>query len=439
MMPSAKFIIATEVNLTPDQTQSLSLLYQPIMGVDAFSLYFLFLSLSKNMTYTHHLLLQITGGDMKKFILNRHQLEGVGLVDVYESEELMTYVVKKPLNIEQFFNDAIMRAFLSVKIGVADFNFLKQSLTTTITLDIDQKKTKRFDEVYDVRVLNNNVQPFEKSNEATTVGIEIAEIFNAEYLLSVFTKKAIPITNITPRNVEIINELAFLYKFDIHELAYFVFDAMTPAGIIDEVKLKHLARRQFQIMNKGDQVKIVVKDETFIDGLEVSKDESSDGIMSFLEQSPIEFLRFKSGGLPPVPADVRLVEWLFVDQSMPAGVVNVLVDYVLNYTDGQLPKQLVEKIAGQWQRQGIKTTEAAMKKVETTITKGIDYKKNQENPKAITKAQQMKKATRIEPIPDWLEKSQSVEMTDEEKNASLKRIEEMKKMMTGGVGDAEIK
>ena len=56
-----------------------------------------------------------------------------------------------------------------------------------------------------------------------------------------------------------------------------------------------------------------------------------------------------------------------VDQQMAPGVVNVLIDYVLNISDGRLPKQLVEKIAGEWQRKEINTTEKAMVQVKTML------------------------------------------------------------------------
>ena len=38
-----------------------------------------------------------------------------------------------------------------------------------------------------------------------------------------------------------------------------------------------------------------------------------------LSQNPLNFLRFKQHQKEPVPADRQLVEWLVVDQQMPAG------------------------------------------------------------------------------------------------------------------------
>ena len=57
---------------------------------------------------------------------------------------------------------------------------------------------------------------------------------------------------------------------------------------------------------------------------------------------------------------------------MPSGVVNVLIDYVLNISDGRLPKQLVEKIAGEWQRKEIDNTEKAIAQVKSTLRNLMD-------------------------------------------------------------------
>jgi replication initiation and membrane attachment protein len=174
---------------------------------------------------------------------------------------------------------------------------------------------------------------------------------------------------------------------------------------------------------------VVIKKENDDIKSEATPD-SEERIISFLEQNPIDFLSYKAGGKPPVPADMRLVEWLFVDQRMPAGVVNVLVDYVLMYTDGKLPKPLVEKIAGEWQRQKVETTKAAMEKVRKSLNKRKDY--DAEKQKPIAARRNYKNATRVEPIPDWLNQKAPVDVaTDSD------RAEEVRRKLFGGEIDAK--
>jgi len=436
MKPNFNFKVLSDAFGTPVNLQSLTLLYQPIIGTDAFSLYFLFLSLPVDTLQRHHLLLQIMDGSMDDLVKTRHRLEAVGLLDVYESDELVTYILKQPLSVKQFFDDAIMRAFLYVKIGARDFNALKNMLIIEKSSFIGDKSTKRFDEVFDVRALSRIQQNIQFDNEISKKdqGIEVSAVFEPTVLASILLKKGISQEIISSELLRVLNEFAFLYKFDVHELARLVFDALIPDGSVDFVRMKSLARTQFQLMNKGTPVQVIVKDEDAEN--EISKTKAPEqGIIAFLEQSPVDFLKFKSGGKPPVPADVKLVEWLYVDQGMPAGVVNVLVDYVLNYTDGNLPKQLVEKITGQWQRQGVNTTQAAMDKVMKSLTKSSDYQKEKQKPIA-SQVRNLKNATRVEPIPKWLGKVNNENIVDDV--AAKERIEQMKReMLEGGVGNAE--
>ncbi|MCL1990056.1 MAG: DnaD domain protein [Defluviitaleaceae bacterium] len=436
--PHFKFKVASDVFLSPSDLQTLTLLYQPIMGVHAFSLYLTLLTMPKKTAHRHHLLLQIFDEKMSNFLETRNRLEAVGLLDVYEAADVVNYVLKQPLSIRQFFGDAIMRAFLYVKLGAQDFNGLKQMLVTNLAVPAGERVTKRFDDVFDVRPLSRIEpnMPFERDRKPSEQGIELAIAFDATMLRTILVQKGISQEILTPDTMKILNEFAFLYKFDVHELARLVFDGLLPDGSLDVTKIKALARTQFQLINKGEHLKVTLK-ESKVEHEKATSGQPENGIIPFLEQSPVAFLRFKSGGKPPVPADVKLVEWLYIDQGLPAGVVNVLVDYVLDYTDGSLPKQMIEKIAGQWQRQGINTTQAAMDKVIRTLRKSNQYQKEKQRPIGISQAQHIQKATRVEPIPEWL--GQTIDQSQQTATdaAAKGRIEQMRHAFINGGGESE--
>ena len=429
--PNLKFKILGDVLLSLNDLQSLTLLYQPIIGVDAFSLYTLFLSLPMGSLQRHDLLLQIMSCKMDHLIESRYRLEAAGLLDVYQSDGLVTYFLKRPLSVKQFLGDAIMRAFLYIKIGIQEFNALKNMLITDVDVINGDKVTKRFDEVFDVRTLSRIDPNLQINNDVRTTGqgIELATVFDSSMLISILGQKGISREIVSLDLLRILNEFAFLYKFDVHELARLVFDALTPDGGVDFAKMKLLARTQFQLMNKGENVQVVVKEEQ-VPTKQAAASESTEKerIVMFLEQNPIDFLRFKAGGKPPVPADIKLVEWLYTQQGMPAGVINVMIDYVLNYTDGNLPKQLIEKIAGQWQRQGIHTTQAAMEKVAKSLTKSSERQLDKQKPHA-QQASNLKHLTRVEPIPEWLLNNKASNDDCVDDLAAKARIEQMKKAM----------
>ena len=432
MKPNFNFQVLGDVFLRPNDLQSLTFLYQPIIGVDAFSLYHLLAGLPNGIEKKHHLLLQVTGGSMDSLLEARHKLEAAGLVEVYETEDKVSYLLKQPLTVKQFFSEAIMRAFLYVQIGAQDFNALKNMLLPDSNLETSfgTKSTKRFDEVFDIRTLTHAPADlrFTINSPQMEAGIEVAAMFDVPFLHNVLVTKGISQEIITPALVKMLNEFAFLYKFDVHELARLVFDAMVPDGTVDTIKMKKLARTQFQLMNKGSQLAVVAKNDPLQDDVTPIGGSEKEKILSFLEQSPTLFLQFKSGGKTPVPADLRLVEWMHIDQGLPAGVVNVLVDYVLDYTDGKLPKALVETIVGQWQRLGVDSTAKAMNQVATVLKKSNDYQKDKAKPQ-LAKVN-MKRATRVEPIPEWLADANSAVGTTDDEAAKL-RIEQMKLAMKG--------
>ena len=430
MKPNFSFNVLGDVFLRPTELQSLTFLYQPIIGVDAFSLYHLLAGLPVGKPEKHHLLLQMTGGNMDGLLAARHRLEASGLLEVFETEEQITYLLQQPLTVKQFFGDAIMRAFLYVQIGAQDFNALKNMLVPKIPVETDfgDRVTKRFDEVFDIRALTHAPADlrFTTSSPQMEAGIEIATMFDVSFLQNIFVKKGISAEIITPGLVKMLNEFAFLYKFDVHELARLVFDAMVPDGTVDTTRMKQLARTQFQLMNKGNNLTVVAKSDQVQDDIAPVGGSEKEKILSFLEQSPIDFLQFKSGGKTPGPGDLRLIEWMHIDQGMPAGVVNVLVDYVLDYADGKLPKALVETIVGQWQRLGVDSTAKAMNQVATVLRKSNDYQKEKTKTQ-LTKVN-MKRATRVEPIPEWIAGVNSVDNKTDDEAAKL-RIEQMKLAM----------
>ena len=80
-----------------------------------------------------------------------------------------------------------------------------------------------------------------------------------------------------------------------------------------------------------------------------------------------------------------------VDFNMNPGVVNVLLDYILNVNEKKLTRGLVETLAGEWQRLGIETVEEAMNVAEK------EFKKRNKKSTKVVEKKDMK-------APDWFDK-----------------------------------
>ena len=149
--------------ITSEEIQILTLLYQPIIGPQAVSLYMTLNTLAsrkRETPLTHHIVLQLLNISIEEFEQLRHKLEAVGLVQVYLTEEQqnLTYVLKKPMQAKSFFRDGIINVFLNLKVGNTDYQSLKQFFVEDVTIPKGQNVSKPFNEIFDTTVLLRNTQ-----------------------------------------------------------------------------------------------------------------------------------------------------------------------------------------------------------------------------------------------------------------------------------------
>ena len=432
LKPNVRFKLHNQVFLAPEDLKTLTLLYQPLLGVGGVSLFLTLNGFTSGEAYEHHMLLQIFDLEMKQVLQSRHHLEAVGLMEVYEQKDGYVYELRRPLSAVDFFNDGLLNAFLYLKVGSQDYARIKGMFFVQKPEASGEKVSKKFNEMFDTGRLVTSSALKEISGVAKESKSEpkLKSALNLEFLMSLLRQKGFDEQVLSPKLLELLNEMAFLYKLDAHELARVVFDAMDASGSVDFDKIKYYSRNHFRVMLETNQADNHFRDVNEHHSkvlMELQPIGSEGGVVGFMSQNPVDFLRFKAGGRTPVPADVKLVEWLCIDQKMQPGVVNVLVDYVLDYTEGKLPKQLVEKIAGEWQRKGISTVKEAFNQVDTVMKKSKEREKQQQAP--IQAKPNLRRATRIEPTPEWLGKEYVEEEKSEADLQAIARIKEMKQQI----------
>lgn len=430
--------------MTSEEIQVLTLLYQPIIGPQAVSLFTTLNTLAlkkQEQSLTHHLLLQLLNTNIEEFLEWRYKLEAVGLVSVYITEEShhITYVLKRPMKARAFFSDGIINVFLNLKVGNVDYQALKQFFIEDVFKAEGKNVSKPFNEVFDTTVLLRNSQTLQASplpvSEMKREGVELEKAFNEELLFALLKQFGLDDQILSDKLLDQINKIAFLYKLDESELARLIFDALDSDGFVNLEVFRKQAKQYFQFLNKGKPIEVVevsqVNQETMISEANAASAKEKQ-LLIHLSQHPLSFLKFKQHQKEPVPADRQLVEWLVVDQQMPSGVVNVLIDYVLNISDGRLPKQLVEKIAGEWQRKEIDNTEKAIAQVKSTL-KAKQKRENEKTMPAASKPSYQKSArvVRQEQVPDWLKAPQTQESNKKTlSEEDLQKIERMKQLQS---------
>ncbi len=76
--------------------------------------------------------------------------------------------------------------------------------------------------------------------------------------------------------------------------------------------------------------------------------------------SPKQLLEDLSDGAAASTQDLKLISEIMTQQGLTAGVMNVLVHYVMLKTDMKLSRNYLERIASHWARKNVKTVRQAM-------------------------------------------------------------------------------
>ena len=115
-------------SLSIDDLNVLSLLYMPIIGNRAYTIYMTLYSALNRSSNTRVVLVSdivdLFGIKIATFELERKRLEAIGLMATYFKDNEYVFLLKAPLSARHFFNDCILGAYLKNKVGEVLFNKL---------------------------------------------------------------------------------------------------------------------------------------------------------------------------------------------------------------------------------------------------------------------------------------------------------------------------
>jgi replication initiation and membrane attachment protein len=443
LIPINQFIVTSDGLLHDYDRKVLTFLYQPLIGSTCFSLYMtLWAQLEENTlwseTSTHHLLMNLLGMNLKEIYEARLKLEGIGLLKTFvkteEGNRSFIYELHPPVTPEQFFKDGMLNVYLYQMIGKNHFNRLKRffSVKQKPAEDGYSEVTKSFRDIFESSVpgnfqnrpdLKNDFEPeenrqFVSRKESKSIKIDESG-FDFELLIAGLNESIFPKKALTKKVKEVISNLAFLYKIDAIEMKKLLLDALDEHDEINIEDLRKSARDWYQF-DHYDQLPSLIEGTQPIRyqvQLEEPKTPEEKLIRYFETSSPLEVLKDRSNGGEPSRSDIQVIEHLMINQNLPPGVVNVLIDFVLLKTDMKLTRNYVEKIASQWARKQIKTVKEAMVLAKKEHVETGELKKK---PKSTGR-----KPVRTEVIPDWFnESSETVQKqpeTEDNKDLEAKK------------------
>ena len=418
VLPADTFIVVNKTALSDKDRNILVLLYQPIVGSQAISLYYTlwsYLDKSELLSneWTHHHLLRDMMISNSEFVESKEKLEAIGLIKTYVKKgNINNYVYElySPISASEFINNPMLNMAIFNAVGKLEYErIIGYFRLPKINLKEYEDITKKFSDVFDFKVepLNDNLIYDLKSKN--TRKLEILTKIDINTILSLISDDILNKKSITKDTKELIYKVSYIYNYDNDAMIELIRNSISEHHTIDKKLLVENANKFYKYDNMGKLPSIIYKNQPeYLRKENLDTSNRSRMIHLFETTSPYDFInsKYKTGN--PTSSDLAVISYLLIDLNLKPGVVNVLVDYVLKINNNKLIKSFVEVIASQWSKSGIETVEDAMNIAEQ------EYKSRKKIKDVPTKK-------KVVETPSWFNKDIKEEKASEEEIRELER------------------
>lgn len=457
VLPSNRYIAYMSDHTNSLDRDVLTMLYQPLIGALAYSLYMTFcVDIQKQPTNkverTHKALMTLTGQHLDDIFSERKKLEAIGLLSVYRKKEDEEYIyyyhLHPPMNAADFFRDDLLSVFLYNKLGSKEHylelrqSFMIDQIETNNLENVTRGFNQVFTSIHPSELKSTNPELLEMlSSSAPIVGrSKLTEPYKMDeevdfdfqqlmaYLPSFIPKEELE----NSKHQRLIYQLAFIYKLSAEEMANVIQDAMLHAEKLDLDHLRTQAKRRYRMNEKDEPPRLGLrKQPDELKSFKKSPETNEEKIIHYFETTaPIEYLEELSDGAKVYEGDMDIIERLIFEYKLSPGVVNVLLDYIFMVNDKKLSKGLAFKIAGHWKRKKISTAKEAMELAKRENQKSQEYQTK--NDRTFTpKSKPYTGAVKKEPLPKWMtdENWQKDEGSEEELEKAKKEAAKYREML----------
>lgn len=389
---SDAFVVSGEGFCSSIDYQVLTLLYQPIIGDSAYTLYLTLMNLMDRQSliseeYLHADLESLLNRKLDFIEKDRYKLEAIGLLVTFFAGDSFTYEIKLPLSAKGFVNDGILGQYLITAITKKRF---KKILKVFKISEPNKKQkyniSKAFNEVFPSIGSEEDVY---ESNLLATDKNRLISLNEYDFNWRLF-QESLPdgmvatddLTEAIKRKVE---SLSYVYGLDELQMKDVLLKSLDENNHVNIVSLSKNARYEFETIEQTQE-----KQKT--PETPVERNNPADPVEFFKNVSPIQVLEEMGEGMVS-SADLRTVERLIEEVGLNPSVVNVLIAYIAKTKDGVLPGYTYfQKVGMSWKRNQINTVELAMDYV-----KHLEAARN--NPKNTYNNKNKPKDVEV----DWLE------------------------------------
>ena len=424
LRPADSYVVINKTILHDEDRKILTNLYLPVIGTDAIMLYFSFWSDLDNSLiisndYTHQKLANSLRMTINEIEEARYKLEAIGLIKtLVKRGNINNYIYElySPVSAHEFLSHPILNVILYSNIGKGEYEkLIKTFKIPRFNTSNYEDITKRFNDVFETANMTSYDLSLEDIRKYNKLKLNINSNFDFNFLVNSMPKN-IDVNKVFTKEIEeLIINLSFIYDIDAVKMSSIIKGCFNERGTINKDELRKSARNYYQFDNGGILPTII--DNSQPEYLRKPLGDTSKRakmIYTFETISPREFLMTVSSGNEPTRRDLKLVEDLLIDYKLKPGVVNVLLDYILNVNEKKLTRGLVETLAGEWQRLGIETVEEAMNVAEK------EFKKRNKKSTKVVEKKDMK-------APDWFDKEITKDkVSDGEENMLEELLKEYK-------------
>lgn len=421
ILPIDGYYVVMEQKPSIDFNASLTHFYQPLIGIQALSLYYtLYYEVGfQKHSQTHHTLMAYLNLTLDEIYRSRLKLEAIGLLKTYKrienNQDFYTYSIQSPYSPNQFFKEPMLSQLLLHHIGEQKYNELYSHYMRD-NFHYGEEVTVDFKDVFET------VTPKKQADQTQTIsetGHEAVDLMDFTFLEHALRQRFIPVDKVLSKpNKQLIYQMKVLYDLGSMDLEKAVQWALNEDNQLNQEEFKSACHDIFSSQNNGRAIRLQekVKPETKIAKAKpVTKEEQL--IYELETISPKQLLEDLSDGNQASEQDIKVVREVMTRQGLPSPVMNVLIHYVLLQSNMKLSKAYMETIASHWSRVGIKTAKEAMDFAKQEQSK---YKTNQNKPRNST-SYTRNKNTSGEVVPDWFKKRKK-KQPEQVKTTSNKEI-----------------
>ncbi|WP_084812916.1 DnaD domain protein [Exiguobacterium sp. SH31] len=332
--------------------QSLYHLYQPVIGVKALALYQTLWSelkpgKMKSNYISHSALCEMLDYSINELADSLFRLEAIGLVRTYKTKDARltqyVYQLRVPLAPHTFLNDGLLSSFLFYKVGEVRFKQLQGRFTIDPLPAGIVEVTKDFNEVFDVKGVNQMAFTQKNYEKPDRAKIEINYTFDMDIVKKLTN---FPVGFFTKKLDETITKLAYVSQIDEEKMAemlkeYFVHEAYLP--LTEQEKRDGCRQMMLQLKSKQTRHRKVKSNET--ENAEVG---DLHDVKVMEETHPSQYVSKLRKTAQLSKTDERLIIEMVDTVGLKPGMINALYYHIIEVEKKEINLNYVLGAAANW-------------------------------------------------------------------------------------------